>query len=139
MKKVLLLLCLCCMHVCVLAQDGITFLNVENPQNRGNIAQGTIEEATFSVRPKGVYTEVGVYLTFSARGTQFFASEQLEVHFSFSLPEGAAVTDSWLWVGQDIIRAILIERGKATDIYDGIVNTRRDPSLLVKMEKDSMN
>ena len=132
MKKVLLLLCLCCIHVSILAQDGITFLNVESPQNRGNIAQGTIEEATFSVRPKGVYTEVGVYLTFSARGTQFFAGEQLEVHFSFSLPEGAAVTDSWLWVGQDIVRAILIERGKATDIYDGIVNTRRDPSLLTK-------
>ena len=132
MKKVLLLLCLCCIPVIVLAQDDVTFLNVENPQFRGNIGQGTIEEATFSVRPKGVYTEIGVYLTFSARGSQFGGSQQLEVIFNFTLPEGAAITDSWLWVGQDIVRAILIERGTATDIYEGIVNTRRDPSLLVK-------
>ena len=132
MKKAILLVCLSCLPIIAFAQNAATYLNVANPRNPGLIRQGTIEEATFSVRPKGIYTEVGVYMTFSARGAQFFNGEQLEVYFNFTLPEGAAITDSWLWVGEDIIKAILIERQTATDIYEGIVNAQRDPSLLVK-------
>jgi len=132
MKKALLTLCLSCFPLLVIAQDALTYLNVANPRNPGLIRQGTIEDATFSVRPKGIYTEVGVYLTFSAREAGFFTGEQLEVFFNFTLPEGASITDSWLWVGEDIIQAILINREKATEIYEGIVNARRDPSLLVK-------
>ena len=132
MKKALLIVCLSCMPLIAFAQNAATFLNVANPRNPGLIRQGTIEEATYSVRPKGIYTEVGVYLTFSARGAQFFNGEQLEVYFNFTLPEGASITDSWLWVGEDIIQAILIDRQTATEIYEGIVNARQDPSLLVK-------
>ena len=132
MKKALLLIFFLCLPVVAFAQNDATYLNVANPRNPGLIRQGTIEDATFSVRPKGIYTEVGVYLTFSARGTEFQNWEQLEVYFNFTLPEGATVTDSWLWVGEDIIKAILIDRQDATEIYEGIVNAREDPSLLVK-------
>lgn len=96
--------------------------------------QGTIEEAVLSVRPKGVYVECGLYLTFSARGVTFNTNgDSLEVVLTFSLPEGAAVHDSWLWLGEnDIIKAHILDRWTASTIYEGIVHRRRDPSILYK-------
>ena len=53
--------------------------------------QGTIEEAKITLKPTGMYTEVGLYLTFSARGTSFENDDelQLEVVLNFSLPENS--------------------------------------------------
>lgn len=107
-------------------------LQVFNPQQGWLTQQGTIEEAVVSVHPKGAYLEYGVYLTFSARGAGFTSVEQLEIEFFFDLPEGAIVTDSWLWVGDDIMRALIFDRWTASGIYEGIVNRRRDPSILFK-------
>ncbi len=124
---------LCLFSTPLVAQEATEVLTVSNPQQNWFLDQGTIEEATFTVRPRGVYAEVGVYLTFSANGASFSLNEALEVVFTFSLPEGASVIDSWLWVGDDIVKAILIDRWTATEVYEGIVNRRRDPSLLTKL------
>ena len=96
--------------------------------------QGTIEEAVLSVRTKGIYAECGLYLTFSARGVTFNTNgDSLEVVLTFSLPDGAAVHDSWLWLGEnDIIQAHILDRWTAATIYEGIVHRRRDPSILYK-------
>ena len=50
------------------AQNRITVLDPQQPWRN---FPGTIEEAVISVHPKGVYMEVGLYLTFSARGGDF--------------------------------------------------------------------
>lgn len=95
--------------------------------------QGTIEEATLSVRPKGLYMECGLYLTFSARGVTFGTNgDSLEVVLNFTLPEGSILHDSWLWVGNDIVKAHIFDRWTASTIYEGIVNRRQDPSILFK-------
>jgi len=105
---------------------------VEDPQLPWRDGQGTIEEAIISIRPRGMYMEYGLYLTFSARNLGFTNSDTLEVQFNFDLPDEAIVHDSWLWVGDDIIRGMIMDRWTASAIYDTIVNRRKDPSILFK-------
>ena len=111
------------------AQNQLTVLD---PRQTWNTDQGTIEEAVFSVRPKGVYMEVGMYLTFSARGSRFENRGNLEVALFFTLPEEAVITDSWLWVEDIIVRADIRDVWTARDIYEDIVGRRQDPSILYK-------
>ncbi|MCA0445361.1 MAG: T9SS type A sorting domain-containing protein [Bacteroidetes bacterium] len=114
------------------------YLYVSDPRGWGSI-QGTIEAALVSVKPKGIYTEVGLYLTFSARDWYYNASDSLEVQFYFDLPENSIVTDSWLWVEEDIIRGKIMDKWTASAIYEDIVKRRRDPSILFKTGKTSYN
>ena len=107
------------------------YLNVNDPRNWG-WGQGTIEEATISIKPCGVYMEYEMYLTFSARGTWFSDNDTLEVILNFELPEGSFITDSWLWFGEDILEGRILDRWTASSIYEEIVDRRQDPSILVK-------
>jgi len=90
-----------------------------------------IDEAVLSVKPKGIYMEYGLYLTF-APTYNYYVSDTFEVVMNFNLPIGSFIHDSWLWVDSQIVQADIIERGLATAIYEGIVNRRKDPSLLYK-------
>ncbi len=115
----------------VAAQD---FLRVLDPDRNGIRDPGTIEEAVLSVRPKGLFMEYGLYLTFSAQGSRYASdsTRQLEVEYFFTLPEEAVVTDSWLWVEDEIIKADILDKWSASTIYEDIVGRRRDPSILFK-------
>ncbi|MCB9264112.1 MAG: T9SS type A sorting domain-containing protein [Lewinellaceae bacterium] len=108
-------------------------LGVLNPNQNWVVQQGTIEEATITIEPKGIYLDVGLYLTFSARGAGFDAGDSLEVALDFTLPEEAAIYDSWLWIDDVIVRADILDRRTATNIYEDIVNRRQDPSILYKL------
>ncbi len=108
-------------------------LTVLDPR-RGNWTsrQGTIEDAIFVVRPKGIYLEVDMYLTFSARETFFNPWDTLEVVLNFTLPDQSIVYDSWLWIDDDIVKADILDRWTASNIYEDIVGRRQDPSILFK-------
>jgi hypothetical protein len=107
------------------------WLYVQDP--RGWIGgQGTIEEASLSIKPSGIFMEYELYLTFSARGLNFTNSDTLEVQFYFDLPQNSIVCDSWLWMEDTIVTAIIMDKWTASSIYEGIVNRRRDPSILFK-------
>ncbi len=107
-------------------------LKVLDPQQWWSSDQGTIEEATISVSPKGIFSQVSMYLTFSARGSYFSSPSQLEVELKFELPEQSFVTDLWLWIGDDISKGIILDTWTASTIYENIVNRRRDPAILFK-------
>lgn len=108
------------------------WLYVQNPQNPWYSGLGTIEDAVVSIKPKGIYMEYGIYLTFSARGLGFSNSDTLEVQFYFDLPANSIVHDSWLWIDDEIIRAEIMDQWTAAGIYEDIVNRRKDPSILFK-------
>ncbi len=112
------------------------YLWVEDPQSPWRDGRGTIEEAVISIKPAGIYMEYGLYLTFSARSLGFTNSDTLEVQFYFELPNEAIVHDSWLWVGDDIIRGEILDKWTAASIYDTIVNRRQDPSILFKRDSE---
>ncbi len=108
-------------------------LRVGDPRNSWETYQGTIENASLTVAPKGLFMEYGLILEFSSKGTKWTnVKDTLEVTLNFDLPENAMITDSWLWFGEDTIKAVILDRWTASSIYESIVNRRRDPSVLYK-------
>ncbi|MFK7936588.1 MAG: VIT domain-containing protein, partial [Saprospiraceae bacterium] len=107
-------------------------LYVNNPQEGWHFEQGFIDEAELHIKPKGIYMEYGLYLTMSIPEDYFDPSSQLEIVMNFTLPEEAHIIDSWLWVEEDIVRADIIDRWTANQIYEDIVDRRQDPSILFK-------
>jgi len=116
--------------------NAYNYLYVSDPRGWGSI-QGTIETAGISVSPKGLYTEVGLYLTFSAKGWYYNQTDTLETVYYFDLPENSVVFDSWLWVDNQIIRGKIMDKWTASSIYENIVKRRRDPSILTKTGANS--
>ncbi len=108
-------------------------IRVGDPRNSWQTYQGTIEEASLTVAPKGLFMEYGLHLTFSSKGTPLInVKDTCEVTLNFDLPENAMITDSWLWFGDDTIKAVILDKWTASSIYESIVNRRRDPSVLYK-------
>lgn len=113
--------------------SGFNNLTVSDPRTSWMTQKGTISEASVSVRTSGAFSEVSMYLTFSAQNTSYAnTTDSLEVVLDFDLPLGAHITDSWLWIGDDIIQALMLDRSQATQIYESIVKRRKDPSILYK-------
>ncbi|MBK7094354.1 MAG: T9SS type A sorting domain-containing protein [Saprospiraceae bacterium] len=131
MKKILL-------SFVILFSTGLLYsynkLTVSDPRNSWNLQTGTIEEASLSVKPRGLYLEYGLYLTFSARGTNWYnSSDSLEIVLNFDLPANSMIIDSWLWIGDEISKAMILDKWTASSIYENIVKRRKDPSILTKM------
>ena len=130
MKTTLLTLIFFLGNFCAFSQFNLL---IGDPRNSWKTEQGTIEEASLTVEPKGLYMEYGLYLTFSSDQTQWTnVKDTLEVTLNFSLPENAIITDSWLWFREDTIKAVILDRWTASSIYESIVRRRRDPSILFK-------
>jgi hypothetical protein len=113
--------------------SGYSYLTVSDPRSGWWNDQGTIEEAEIHVRPKGIFMDIDLFLTFSARDSYFSPSDTLEVVLYFELPQDAIVHDSWLWFGEDTLVARLLDKWTATSIYEGVVKRRRDPSILQRL------
>lgn len=107
-------------------------LRIIDPQNWRQ-GQGTIEESKITYEPQGLYMKMDWEITFSAKGLDFFSeTDTVEVEYRFLLPENALIIDSWLWFGDSILKAKIIDRWSASQIYEEIVGRRRDPSILFK-------
>ena len=134
MKKILFFLALLCSAQMLLAQSFYPKLQVLNPKKQWQYDNATITEAQIFVRPKGIYMEYNIYMTYSAASTQMNNSyDTTEIVHYFNLPNNAIVTDSWLWVGDVIVKADLLDKWSATQIYEGIVKRNQDPSILTKV------
>lgn len=105
---------------------------INDPQTwRGG--QGTIEETKITYEPQGIFMHVDWEITFSARGlSDFSETDTVEVVYNFNLPEGSVINDSWLWFEDTILNAMILDRWSASQVYENIVNRRRDPSILTK-------
>ncbi len=114
-----------------------SWLYVSDPQDWQKSGQGSIDEVSVTIRPKGIYLEYELYLTFSAKNLGFTAEDTVEVNYYFSLPKGSIVHDSWLWADDSIVHAKIMDRWTAYQIYEGIVKRRRDPSVLYKDWQDN--
>ena len=136
MSKKIMLLCVLFVFFITDFSSAYTYLRVRNPRSWTSM-QGTIEEAVISIKPKGVYMEIGLYLTFSAKGWSYSSNDSLEVEFYFDLPENSIVYDSWLWIDDEIIRGEIMDKWTAAQIYEDIVRRRRDPSILFKRGNNS--
>jgi len=131
--KTLILCCILLTSVINLLGNGYNQLTVGDPRNSWWTNQGTIDEASLTVRPKGLFMEYGLYLTFSSKGSNWTkATDTVEVALRFELPENAIIHDSWLWIEDSIVQAKILDRWSATATYENIVRRRRDPSIILK-------
>ncbi len=89
-----------------------------------------IEKASITLAPHGLYTEVGLFLTLGPANT-LPSNDSFEVAMNFTLPKGSFIVDSWLWFGDDIVRADITYWG------NGNYNTGGGSSLLYRWQDDS--
>ncbi|MDX1942511.1 MAG: T9SS type A sorting domain-containing protein [Saprospiraceae bacterium] len=110
-----------------------TGLIVNDPRNFGGTQPGTIEAASFVIKPQGIYASIEMYLTFSARATYFEnGHDTVEVIMDFLLPDKSIIYDSWLWIDTLAVKAGIYDRWTASQVYEEIVGRRQDPSILFK-------
>jgi hypothetical protein len=61
-------------------------------------------------------------------------ARSLEAYYYYPVPAGATVSGLALWVNGKRREARVLERQKAREIYQGIVNEQRDPALVEKLD-----
>jgi len=130
MKKSLFVLLAILACTGVLAQ---TSLRINNPDfTWQQQTQGFITSPEVVITPKGVYAQVEFTFKIHCQNN-YFPTDSLEAVLDFELPANSFVHNSWLWLDSTtIIQADIVERGRAIQIYEGIVMRKRDPSLLLK-------
>ncbi|KFE70479.1 VIT and vWA domain-containing protein [Hyalangium minutum] len=106
-------------------------------------AQGLLLPTTPNARPLAIKTQrVTVEIqdgTAVTRVEQTFQNDspsQLEAHYIFPLPKGAALSEFYLWVNGKKTKGEVLEKEKATTIYEGIVRRLADPGLLEYVDSD---
>lgn len=106
-------------------------LTVKNPDNF-SAYQGSIEEASLTVRPQGLFYNCSIYLTFSAGELAGSDDSNLEIKYEFELPEKAIMHEAWLWYNNDTLRAGIENITVAKTVFDTTVKGNKDPLLLFK-------
>lgn len=135
MKYLLFLTAICFYTATTQAQYNLT---IRNPNSTWQTTQGTITQPVIEITPKGAYAQVDMTFIINTFSTKYSNGQQLEAVLLFDLPQGSYIHDSWLWLDQtNIIKADVVEKNRAITIYEGIVNRRRDPSLLIKTGENS--
>lgn len=108
------------------------------------MAQGMLIPTDTSMGPLGIkYQRVSAEIVDGAAVTkveQVFvntSNRQLEAHYVFPLPKGAALQDFYLWINGKRTKGEMLEKQKATEIYEGIVRRLQDPGLLEYVDTDA--
>ncbi len=114
-------------------------LRISDVRNSWWWEQGTINGAVFTVEPKGLYAHCSMSLDFTANNLVFESDDSLEVQMDFELPEGAIVTDLYLWINDSAVRADIYDKWTASLIYESIVQRRIDPAILTKNQNNTYN
>jgi len=112
-------------------------LRIIDPMNPWWDLPSSISSADITINPKGIFLEVGMYLTFATDPNEFDTAAQLEAIYNFDLPPNAIITDSWLWIEGEPEKALILDRWTASAIYEGIVERRKDPSIMTKTGPNS--
>ncbi|MHB8873531.1 MAG: VIT domain-containing protein [Myxococcaceae bacterium] len=106
-------------------------------------AQGMLIPTDTSLSPLGIkYQRVSAEIKDGAAVTkvdQVFVNSgprQLEAHYVFPLPKGAALQEFYLWINGKRTKGEILEKDKATNIYEGIVRRLQDPGLLEYIDSD---
>lgn len=106
-------------------------------------AQGMLLPTTPNARPLAIksqrVTATVTDGTAVTRVEQTFVNDgpsQLEAHYVFPLPKGAALSAFYLWVNGKKTKGEILEKEKAQGIYEGIVRRLQDPGLLEYIDTD---
>lgn len=114
------------------AQTGHFIIHPPQQTAENYIFPGNINEAFISIRPVGVYAEIGLELTLSVKPGIAQRGDSLEASLAFMLPENSIVNGYWLWVDSTLVEGKIQDRWAASTIYQHIIQGKQDPSILTK-------
>lgn len=78
-----------------------------------------------------INTKVSLSITPVPYAQKIVASnDSIEITASFTLPESYVAQNMWLWINDKPVKAYVQRKDLATQQYNSIVGTRRDPALL---------
>lgn len=104
-----------------------------DPRNQNRTSRMNIDSAVIEVRPKGIYAEVTTEFWFRPLDL-VSPSDTLEYYCDYALPKTDFMNDSWLWVEDTLVQAMVLDKNEASLIYENIVKrTRRDPSIIYRL------
>jgi len=116
--------------ICFADALGINSLVARVPNIAGQ-QPAYIRNAILVAEPHGAYVEQSLYLEYTDNNP-YPGSNNVEIVHRFEMPEGAVVNDLWLWIGNQVMKGIILDVWKARSIYDSIVSMKRDPAFLTK-------
>jgi hypothetical protein len=103
-----------------------------DPKTPGRHSRLNIDSANVVVKPHGIYAEVTT--EFWYRSVDLVANtDTLEMYAFFFLPATDFINDSWLWVEDTLVHAMIMDVNSASLIYENIVHRlHRDPSIFYR-------
>lgn len=93
-----------------------------------------IDEATLVIHPRGNFAEMNLYLTVSYDFQSWFFKNYTELEFlwGFSLPEEAIMHEFWIWFGDSIMEATVLDKWTAELLFSDVSTPVRNPGLLTQ-------
>jgi len=93
-----------------------------------------IDEAALVVHPRGNFVEMNLYVTVSYDFESWFFKNYNELEFlwKFSLPEHAIMHEFWIWFGDSIMSAEVLDKWTAELIFSDVSSPIRNPGLLTQ-------
>lgn len=109
------------------------YLGISNPDRTWDSYPVNIHESVFEIHDKGTFSEVELFISFAASDSNYFSKNELLEMFSFfHLDDAVTVSDLWLWWGDELMIAHIIDRWTANRVYESIVDRQQDPAILYK-------
>ncbi len=129
------ILTIICFTLCFFSANNLFSQDVggyTDPKTPGRHSRVNIDSANIVVKPHGIYAEITT--EFWYRSVELnSATDTLELYAFFDLPSTDFINDSWLWVEDTLVHAMIIDVNTASLIYEDIVHRQhRDPSILYR-------
>lgn len=111
---------------------GFAYSYFNDPKNSSRTCNVAIDSAKIEVKPHGIYAEVTTEYWYRPT-TLTSPYDTLELVSFFELAPGDFMNNSWLWVQDTMVQAMILDVNQASLIYENIVHRiRRDPSILYR-------
>jgi len=97
-----------------------------------------VDTADLTIIPRGAFLQMTIELTVSYDFNSWYFKNYNELEFlwEFTLPDQASITDFWLWQGDSLLHATLMDKWTAELLFSEVSSPVRNPALLTRSFAD---
>ncbi|MBN2356396.1 hypothetical protein JXO59_09800, partial [candidate division KSB1 bacterium] len=97
-----------------------------------------VEDVVDVIHPRGVYIEHQIHITFAYDFNSWFFKnyDELELEWSFQMPEAVIFYNLYYWQGDSVIRAILLDKWTAEMMFNEKSSPIREPAIMTRSLPD---